>query len=126
MRHFLAWVAVAAVATTAACGSGVKLPPVSPQRVEVFMPSSMPDEQYKVLARIVESRPLTATDQEMIDLAREKAASYGADAVIIDAIRRTTEGGVQTDLQQEELKIVEARAIYYPARHPELSGGKGK
>jgi hypothetical protein len=123
MKYFPALMAVA-VLGAAACGPGVKLPPVSPEEVEVFMPGMLPREDYKVLARIMESRPLNTPDQEMIDLAKAKAAELGADALVIDAIRRTTEGGIQTDLRQEELKIIEARAVYYPSKHPELSEQK--
>jgi hypothetical protein len=102
------------------CGSGVSLPPVSPDDVEVFMVGSFPTESYKVMAQLTESMSLSTPDQEVIEAVKVRAAEMGADALIIDSLRRTTEGGIETDLRQEILKIIEARAIYFPARHPEL------
>jgi len=96
------------------------LPPVAPEDVEIFMPGSFPSESYKVMARLTESMPLNTSDDDIIDAVKAKAAEVGADALLIDAIRRTTEGGIETDLRQEQLKIIEARAIYFPSRHPEL------
>lgn len=96
------------------------MPPVAPQDVEIFMPGMFPSESYKVMSRISESMPLSTPDNEIIDVARSAAAEVGADALLIDSIRRTTEGGIETDLRQEQLKIIEARAIYFPSRHPEL------
>jgi hypothetical protein len=72
------------------------------------------------MARLTEDMPLNTPDNEIIDVARAAAAEVGADALLIDSIRRTTEGGIETDLRQEQLKIIEARAIYFPSRHPEL------
>lgn len=96
------------------------MPPVAPQDVQIFMPGTFPSESYKVMSRISESMPLNTPDNEIIDVARSAAAEVGADALLIDSIRRTTEGGIETDLRQEQLKIIEARAIYFPSRHPEL------
>lgn len=121
MRHHFALVAVVAWVGLAGCGPGVELPPVSPEEVDVFMPGLFPTESYKVLARITESMPLNTTDDEIIERAKAQAAEMGADALVIDSIRRTTEGGIETDLRQEQLKILEARAVYYPSQHPELS-----
>jgi hypothetical protein len=120
MRHFSALIAVLALAGLWACGGGVTLPPVAPQDVEIFMPGSFPSESYKVMSRISESMPLNTADDEIIEVARVAAAEVGADALLIDSIRRTTEGGIETDLRQEQLKIIDARAIYYPSRHPEI------
>lgn len=120
MRYFSALIAVLALVGLAACGSGVKLPPVAPEDVEVFLPGTFPTESYKVMARFSESMPLNREDADLIAAVKAMAAEVGADALIIDAIRRTSEGGIDTDLRQEQLKIIEARAIYYPSRHPEL------
>ena len=120
MRHFSALIAVCVLVGLWACGGGVTLPPVAPQDVEIFMPGAFPSESYKVMARLTESMPLNTSDDEIIEVARGAAAEVGADALLIDAIRRTTEGGIETDLRQEQLKIIEARAIYFPSRHPEI------
>jgi len=120
MRYFSALFAVLAVVGLAACGGGVTLPPVAPESVEVYMPGTFPSESYKVMARYSESMPLNTQDNQLIELVKGMAAEVGADALLVDAIRRTTEGGIETDLRQEQLKIIEARAIYFPSRHPEL------
>jgi hypothetical protein len=122
MKYFPALLAVVVGTGLMACGGGVTLPPVSPDDVEVFMPGSFPDEDCKVMKTIQEDASLNTPDAEMVELAKTSAAEVGADAVIIDAIRRTTEGGIETNLQQEQRKIIDARACYYPSRHPELEG----
>jgi ABC-type glycerol-3-phosphate transport system substrate-binding protein len=120
MKYLTALFAAAAIVGLASCGSGVSLPPVSPDDVEVFMVGAFPTEGYRVMARLAESMDLNTPDEEMIEVVKVKAAEMGADALIIDSLRRTTEGGVETDLRQEQRKIIEARAVYFPARHPEL------
>ena len=121
MKHYPAVLMMALAAGVAACGSSVQLPAVSPEQVEIFMPGSYPSEDYETLATIEEEGPLDIADQELINRARAKAAEKGADALIIVGIRRTTEGQVEMNLAQEQLKILEGRAIYYPAQHPELN-----
>lgn len=101
-----------------ACASVPKLPPkASPDEVEVFYPGTMPTEEFKALATLQESDDLSVPDEELIARLRRRAAELGADALLIRAIRRTTEGEVGVDLNRPEEKIVEAVAVYYPARH---------
>lgn len=121
MKYFPALCVMVLVAGIAGCGSAVQLPPVEPEQVEIFMPGSFPTEDYEVIARISESVDLNTPDREVIDMAQERAAELGADALVIQAIRRTSEGEVEMNLQQEQQKIIEALAVYYPSRHPELS-----
>ncbi len=85
------------------------------------MPGSFPVEEYKVLTRLEEDVPLSASDQDLIDEARSRAASLGADALLIQSIRRTTEGGVELNLDQEQRKVLVGLAVYYPSKHPELT-----
>ena len=120
MKHLTALAAVVLSASLFACGGGVKLPPVEPQDVEVFMPGQPPGENYEVLGRLQEEVSLDTPDQRLIDRARAEAAEMGADALVITAIRRTTEGQIETNLGQEQMKIIEALAVYFPSRHPEL------
>ncbi len=120
MRYFSALFAVLLGLGLSGCGPGVELPPVEPEAVEIFMPGSFPVEDYKVMARIREEVPLDTEDGALINQAKARAAEMGADAMLIDSIRRTTEGQIETDLRQEQLKILEARAVYFPSRHPEL------
>lgn len=126
MKYFAALVAVAVavVVGLAGCGSGVKLPPVSPDDVQVFMPGTFPSDEYKVLSKIQEAYSLDTSDSELIDRAKARAAELGADAILIDSIRLTSEGGIEMDLNQQQQKILEARAVYYPSKHPELSSGE--
>jgi hypothetical protein len=121
MKYVPAVLAVALLTALAGCGGGVTLPAVAPEEVEIFMPGSFPTEDYKVLSRLEEDVPLSATDQELVDQARAKAASLGADALVIQGIRRTTEGGIELNLEQEQRKVLVGLAVYYPSKHPELN-----
>lgn len=120
MRYLPHLLGLVFVATLAGCGSSVTLPPVKPENVDVFLPGSLPKEAYKVMSRFQITGELSTPDQELINRARARAAEKGADGVIITALRRTSEGGVELNLSQEQQKILEAQAVYYPSRHPDL------
>lgn len=121
MKHAFRFCSVvAALALMAGCSSSVNLPPVEPEDVEVFLPGSQPQESYEVMTRFTVRVGLQDSDQMLIDGARARAAEMGADAVIVMSMRRTSEGGVDLDLSQEQEKILEALAVYFPSRHPEL------
>ncbi len=122
MRYLPSLVMAALVVVVAACAGSVTLPPVAPEEVELFFPGSIPNESYKVMSRIEERAPQSASDQELIDKAKARAAEIGADALIIRSIRSTAEGGIDLNLTQEIEKILEAEAVYFPGRHPELEG----
>jgi hypothetical protein len=121
MKYLTALLGLAVVVAAMACSSGVKLPPVSPEDVEVFMPGVPIADEYKVMAAIEEAFSMDTQDAAIIDRVKERAAELGADAVIIDRIRATSEGAIEQNLAQEQQKIVNARAIYFPSRHPELA-----
>ena len=121
MRYLTALLGLAAVVSVAACSSGVKLPPVSPETVEVFLPGIPIAEDYKVIAHLEESFSLDTPQEEMYERLKERAAELGADAVIVIGVRSTSEGGIEQNLAQEQQRIVEARAVYFPSRHPELA-----
>ncbi len=121
MKHVLAVFGVALLTALAGCGGGVTLPAVAPEEVEIFMPGSFPEEDYKVLSRLETDGPLGTSDQDLIDQARDRAAGLGADALVIQSIRRTTEGGIELNLEQEQRKVLVALAVYFPSKHPELS-----
>jgi len=121
MKYFAALLGLAVVVGLAACGSKVNLPPVSPEDVEVYLPGTLPTESFKVMSQFEEAFELNAPDTAVVNAAKEWAAEQGADAVLIDAIRRTTEGEVQYDITRPQEKIVIARSIYFPSRHPELA-----
>lgn len=121
MKHAFRFCSVVtALALMAGCSSSVNLPPVEPEDVEVFLPGSQPQESYEVMTRFTVRVGLQDSDQMLIDGARARAAEMGADAVIVMSMRRTSEGGVDLDLSQEQEKILEALAVYFPSRHPEL------
>jgi hypothetical protein len=120
MRHISYVLAIGLLTAAIACGSTMRLPPVQPEDVDVFMPGSYPSEDYEVMTRFNVRVGLQEPDQTLVDRARARAAEIGADAVVVTAIRRTSEGGVDMDLSQEQQKILEALAVYYPSRHPEL------
>ena len=121
MKHFTALLGLAVVVAAVACTSGVKLAPVSPEDVEVFLPGVPIPDSYNVMARIEETFSMDTADSVMVARVKERAAEMGADAVIIDGIRATSEGAIELDMNQEQQKIIDARAIYFPSRHPELA-----
>ena len=121
MKYFTTLLGLAAVVAVVACGSGVKLPPVSPEDVEIFMPGVFIADEYKVMARFEEAFSMDTADSTMVARIKERAAEMGADAVIVDGIRVTSEGAIELDLAQEQQKIIDARAVYFPSRHPELN-----
>lgn len=120
MRNYPALLAVTLAAVASGCSSAVTLPPVAPEEVEIFLPGSFPTSEYKSMTAFMIKGELADADQTLIDRARERAAKLGADGVIITAIRRTSEGGVELNLDQKQEKILEALPIYYPSRHPEV------
>lgn len=121
MRHVFRLLTVTLTLTLlGGCSSKVELPPVAPEDVEVFLPGSLPKQDYKIMSRFEVRLGLQEPDQMLIDRARERAAQLGADAVVITAMRRTSEGGVDLNLSQEQEKILDALAVYYPSKHPEL------
>jgi hypothetical protein len=121
MKYLTALFAAAVMVGLASCGSGVSLPPVSPDDVEVFMVGSFPMEGYRVMARLSETMHLNTPDEEIIEAVKVRAAEMGADALIIDSLRQITDR-IETDpsVEQHGTKIIEARAVYFPGRHPEL------
>lgn len=120
MRYFPALTLMVLAAIVAGCGGGVKLPPVAPEDVEVFLPGAYPTEEYKVIASITERAPIQTDDRDLIKMGKERAAKLGADGLIVSRIRSTAEGAVVTDVQREIEKILEGLAIYFPSKHPEL------
>ena len=120
MKYFPALVLMALALVVAGCGGGVKLPPVEPEQVEVFLPGSYPTEEYKVLTSITQSVALQVSDRDLINQAKERAARVGADALIVNRIRTTSEGAVADDVGREIEKILEGLAVYFPSKHPEL------
>lgn len=112
------------VALVFAC-SGVKLPPVSPDDVDVYSEPNgqFPPEEYKRMALLErtftrdecarERQTSTCDDEETwqfgIQWLKEWAGDQGADALLIH------EAGYSTGGQRYV-----ASAIYFPSRHPEL------
>jgi len=101
-----------------ACASAPALPPKSdPEQVRVFDArfNQVPDPGYRTIGPVKVERPLGTADADLIAALRAEAARLGADAVIVQRIRRTTEGEVTPDLTREERMIAEGVAIYWPA-----------
>ena len=127
MKYFSAFFAV--MLGLSACSSGtstkVTLPAVEPQDVAVFMPGDYPDEKYEVLKRLEIQDIVSADEREMVVTARQQAADLGADALLITALRTTQSGGgLESTNASRDKKILEALAVYYPERHPELQEQK--
>jgi hypothetical protein len=116
--------ALLAAALLVAC-SGVKLPPVSPESLEVYSEPNgqFPPEEYERLGLMDRSftddqcaRDLKTTsceDEQVwqfgLQWLKEWAAEQGADALLIHEAGYSTAGNRYM-----------ASAIYFPSRHPEL------
>jgi hypothetical protein len=128
MKHVLALCALALIAGLVACSSAAKvtLPAVEPSEVEVFMPEQYPDEDYKILKTVTITDIISADDRDMVVAAREQAAQLGADALLIKSLRMTSAGvGLEEANASRDQKILEALAVYFPSRHPELEEQQG-
>lgn len=115
MRRSLAVLLVATA--VAACAAGPKLPPkAGPEEVRLIDPQlgQEPDKGYKTIGPVRATAPLGTPISELTRLLRARAAELGADAVILQQVRRTTEGEVGITATREEELIAEGLAIYYP------------
>ncbi len=129
MKYFAALCAVVLVglAACSSTSSKVTLPPVEPQNVEVFFPGDFPSEKYETLKSIQLEDMISVDDREMVTKARQMAADLGADALIIRSLRTTQSGAGLADANaSRDKKILEALAVYYPAKHPELQEQQGQ
>ena len=101
------------------------LPPVDPQQVEIYLPGNNPEEDYEPLSAIDITVEIDVENAELLTQAVEQAAALGADALIVDRLGPNTSGAVLPAGATEHIKrIIQARAVYYPARHPELLEGQ--
>ena len=103
------------MALIAGCASAPKLAPkASPEDVQVFYPNSgvNPPADYKVYGPLKIVRPLSTTDAAIVAELRAEAARVGADGIIIQQIRRGSEGSTSGNVQDDR-KIGEALAIYW-------------
>lgn len=122
MRLLLA--ALAAVVLFAC--SGVKLPPTTPDQIQVFYENRghFPQEEYKRLALLDRTfnEEMCSTDlqepcddediwQYGLDKLKQVAAEIGADALVVHEVGYSESGSGQR---------YSASAVYFPSRHPEL------
>ena len=107
---------VMTVGLAGGCGPKVTLPPVAPEDVEVL--TEEPEEEFEELADIRQQAATDTPRREVIAGAREKAARYGADAMLIKEWR------VSASLSNPTVTLL-AVAIYFPSRHPELAEDPG-
>jgi hypothetical protein len=106
--------------------SGVKLPPTTPDQIEVFYENrgQYPQEEFKRLALLdrTYNEEMCSTElQEPCDDAKiwefglnklkELAAQLGADALLVHEVSYAQSGAGQR---------YNSSAIYFPSRHPEL------
>jgi ABC-type glycerol-3-phosphate transport system substrate-binding protein len=119
------------VAGLAACGGGktVTLPAVEPNQVQIFMPGQRPTEDYKPLKNIDITVDLNVSNEELLTQAVQQAAAVGADALVVDKmgsnVSGTTGAVMSSGGAQQVKRQLQGRAIYYPAKHPELEEGNG-
>lgn len=106
--------------------SGVKLPPTTPDQIQVFYENrgQFPQEEYKSLALLDRtytdemcSTDLqeTCDDQDVweygLNKLKELAAQLGADALLVHNVGYAQSGNGRR---------YNASAIYFPSRHPEV------
>jgi hypothetical protein len=123
MKYFTALFAgvIGLAACSGTTGPKVTLAPVEAVDVEVFFPGDFPSEKYETLKSIQLEEMISADDRDMVTTARQMAADLGADALIIRSMRTTQSGaGLAEANASRDKKILEALAVYYPAKHPEL------
>lgn len=121
MRRLL--VLVPMIALGFGCASTPELPPkAGPEEVTLYDPNvgQYPEEGYETIGPIEVERPLGTPVPELVMALRAEAAQLGADGVILQRIRQSTEGSMASDLSREEFIIARGLAIYYPA--PEEPG----
>ena len=123
------------------CSSSTKLPPVSPEDVEVYMPG----QQYMLRDYIVvwetndefypsgsyNTYSVARTDEQVIEDLKEEAAKRGADALVVEWIRSTKardgtahNPGAGNPGGRAAQKTARALAICFLDRHPELAEKK--
>lgn len=103
------------MAVLAGCASTPKLTPkASADDVQVFYPNTgvNPPADYKVYGPLKLVRPLSTPDAEIVAELRAEAARLGADGIIVQQIRRGSEGSTSGNVQDDR-KIGEAIAIYW-------------
>ncbi|NIR46689.1 MAG: hypothetical protein GWN99_19980 [Gemmatimonadetes bacterium] len=103
-----------AAGVTACAGPTVTLPPVAPEDVEVIPQGEEPEQEYREIAPVRQQGTMDTPRTELVRLAREKAARLGADALMIEEYR------LNTSYTNPTITLL-ALAVYYPARHPELT-----
>ncbi|MBI4410002.1 MAG: hypothetical protein HY561_09865 [Gemmatimonadetes bacterium] len=116
MKKASAILALAALA--AACASAPKLAPkAGPEQVQLFDPEvgQFPEPGYKTIGPVKARVPLGTPQAELLLALRAEAAKLGADAVVVQKIRRSTEGETGLSMEREEMMIAEGLAIYWPA-----------
>lgn len=95
-----------------------KLPRVSPDQVAVYMPNDDVPKGFRVLKSIRTQMDVSTADSVLIALARNEAASVGADSLLIRELREFAEE--RMEMRQSyavRMKRLLGDAIYYPDRH---------
>ena len=115
------------------CSSSMKLPPVSPEDVEVYMPSMVAmaenyvvvweTRQVAVSDEAWNTYPVSYSNDRIVEDLKEEAAKRGADALLIDRIYRITHTDPTGESLPPEARVI-ARAVCFLDRHPELAEQK--
>lgn len=106
--------------------SGVKLPPTTPDQIQVFFENrgQFPQEEYKRIAWLDRTfnEEMCSTDRQEpcddgdiweygLNKLKELAADLGADALVVHEVGYAQSGSGQR---------YSASAVYFPSQHPEL------
>lgn len=117
MNRVITLVPLAALLLSVACASAPRLPPKdNPDDVQMYDPQSgnYPEPGYKTIGPVKVEMPLGTSTPDLLRGLRAEAAKLGADAVIIQRIRTSTQGQIGIDMNREERMIAEGLAVYYP------------
>jgi hypothetical protein len=118
MRRSLVHLVLAGLAgLLVGCAGAPQLPPkANATDVEVFQVGigDQPTGRYRTVAEIRIERPIGTSNSDIIMAAQTEAARLGADALVVNMIRRSNQAEMAA--RGEEEIILEGMAIYWPER----------
>ncbi|HSM36033.1 MAG TPA: hypothetical protein VK837_06480 [Longimicrobiales bacterium] len=107
----------------AACASAPSLPAkAGPEEVDFYNPDAgmNPPAGYESIAPIQVEVDQGTPNADIYMRLRAEAAKLGADAVILQDMRSSTGGSVNTDMNRAEKIIARALAVYWPGGKPDM------
>lgn len=116
-RALGALLCIATATTLLGCPRGIAfVPKAGPQDVRLYQPDlgEYPDPGYIHVGPVIVTRAEGTPRNDLLLALRTQAAREGADAVILQDIRRGTATAVENDGESAPVVIVEGLAIFWP------------